>query len=56
MEKSTNNITVMLNQWIAGDNSVENDLIGAVYPLLRDIARESRDRLRYTYFHGQLVK
>ena len=38
MENTTNNITVMLNQWIAGDTSVENDLIAAVYPLLRDIA------------------
>lgn len=32
-------ITELLGRWKAGDRSVESDLIGTVYPVLRDIAR-----------------
>ncbi len=32
-------ITELLGRWKSGDRSVESDLIGAVYPVLRDIAR-----------------
>ena len=40
LNDSIENITVMLNQWIAGDKPVEDELINAVYPLLRDIAHK----------------
>lgn len=33
-------ITVLINQWIQGDKSIENDLIGHLYPLLRDVAHK----------------
>jgi RNA polymerase sigma factor (TIGR02999 family) len=32
-------ITELLSRWKAGDRAVENELLGAVYPVLRDIAR-----------------
>lgn len=40
MINNAENITIMFNQWIGGDLSIENDLINAVYPLLRDIAHK----------------
>lgn len=38
MNKQNAEITQLLNQWIAGDLSVENELINIIYPLLRNVA------------------
>jgi RNA polymerase sigma factor (TIGR02999 family) len=37
-------ITELLSRWKAGDRAVENELVGAVYPVLREIARAQVNR------------
>jgi len=33
-----NNLTLLLNEWVAGDSSSENQLLNIIYPLLKGIA------------------
>src|SRR5690348_3227382 len=37
-------VTALLQRWKEGDRSVENELVSAIYPALRDIARSQLRR------------
>jgi len=42
--KESANITQLLNQWLAGDSSIEAELMNAVYPLLRAVAHKQLNK------------
>lgn len=55
MQKKPENLTILLNQWIAGDMSVEAELINAVYPMLRDIAHQQLSKSSDSSFQTTII-
>lgn len=55
MTDSTSQLTVLLNQWIQGDKSIEDDLIRRVYPLLRDVAHKQLNKNRDTSLNTTMI-
>lgn len=43
---STGDITALLGRWRSGDRDAEAELMGLVYPVMRDIARARVNRMR----------
>jgi RNA polymerase sigma factor (TIGR02999 family) len=52
---TSDNLTINLNKWIAGNISIENQLINDVYPLLRDIAQRQINKNSKTNVHTTLI-
>ena len=55
MKEPSDNLTIMLNQWIDGDLSVENDLMNTIYPLLRDIAHQQLNKSQGSTFQTTVI-
>ncbi len=54
-QENSPQLTVLLNQWIGGDKSIENDLIRQVYPLLRDVAHQQLRKNYNSNMHTTLI-